>query len=67
MYVCKQTFGISKVRVSQKVESVIMRNLRYYFLYKDECIARFSYLHYCTFNNIAIRFSEMKNYFLAFF
>ena len=22
----------------------------YYFLYKDECIARFSYLHECTFN-----------------
>ena len=28
MYVCKQTFLISKVYISQKVKGVIMRNLR---------------------------------------
>ena len=33
------------MRISQKVTGVIMRNLRGTFLYEDECIARFSYLH----------------------
>ena len=28
MYVCKQTFQISRVRISQKAKGVIMRNLR---------------------------------------
>ena len=28
MYVCKQKFHITEVRISQKAEGVIMRNLR---------------------------------------
>ena len=28
LYVCKQTFHISKVRISQKGKGVMMRNLR---------------------------------------
>ena len=36
--------------ISQKVKDVIIRNPRYtIFLYGDEYIARFSYLHQCTF------------------
>ena len=32
MYVCKQTFHASRVRISQKVKGVTMRNLRLYYL-----------------------------------
>ena len=38
------------MRIFQKVKGVIMRNLcDTIFLDKGECIARFSYLHECTF------------------
>ena len=50
LYVCKQTFLISWVRISQNLNSVIMRKLRHIFLCEDEDIDRFSYLHSCTFN-----------------
>ena len=46
LYVCKQTFHISPVRVSQKVNGVIMRNLRHIILCEDEGIGRFLYLHF---------------------
>ena len=46
LYVCKEIFRISKVRISPKVKVVTMRNLRYtIFLFEDEYNARFSYLH----------------------
>ena len=30
----KQTFRISKIRISEQVEGIIMRDLLYYFLYE---------------------------------
>ena len=33
MYVCKQTFHVSRVLISQKAKGVIMRNLRYIIFY----------------------------------
>ena len=45
MYVCKQTFYISRTRITQKVNAVIMRNLRQIILCEDKDICRFSDLH----------------------
>ena len=40
----KQTFCLSKVRISPKRNGVVMRNLRYTtFSFEDECIAIFLY------------------------
>ena len=49
--VCKQTFHISHVRISQKVKGVLMWNIfNILFSYNDEDIGRFSNQHYCNFN-----------------
>ena len=49
MYVWKQTFHISWVCITQKVNVVIIRILRYIILCEDKDICRFSDLHKCTF------------------
>ena len=36
-----------------------MGNLRGTFLYEDECLARFSYLHQCTFKPLFIQITQM--------
>ena len=44
--VCKQTFHISHVRISQKVKGVKMRNFQnIIFIYEGEDTDRFSNLH----------------------
>ena len=44
-YVCKQTFQISQVRITQKVNAVIVPNLSAYYLSEDIDICRYSDLH----------------------
>ena len=42
----KQKFRITKVRISQEVKFVIMRNLTCtIFFYEHEYVAKFSYVH----------------------
>ena len=45
-------FANPKCAYLKKMKDVIMRNLHDPILYKDECIARFLYLHGCTFNRL---------------
>ena len=45
MNVCKQTFHISHVRISQKVKGLFMWNLQHIISYEDKDIVRFSNLH----------------------
>ena len=60
-YVCKETLSISKVRISQKVKGVAMRNLS-----ESEYIARSSYLHQCSLNKkVRIKRIRRKIYFLC--
>ena len=49
--VCKQTFHISHVGISQKVKDVLIWNLKHIILCEDEYSGKFSNLHSCTFNN----------------
>ena len=42
MYVCKQTFCIPRVPISQKVKGgVTLRNLLYYFQYEEKYLEHF--------------------------
>ena len=57
LYVCKQTFRISKVRISQKVKGVIMRNLRGTIFYmKTNVLQDF---HICISVPLKIMFSKI--------
>ena len=51
MNICKQTFHISHVRISQKVKVFKCEILNILLLYEDQDIGRFSNLHLCTFKN----------------
>ena len=55
MNVCKQTFRISQVRISQKIKGALIQNFSILFLCEDQDIGRFSYLHQCTFKYLYLR------------
>ena len=44
-YVCKKTFHMSHVRISQIVKGILIRNLQDIFSYENEDIGKFSNLN----------------------
>ena len=60
LYVCKQTFCKSKVRMSQKVKGVIMRNLRDTVFYMKTNVLQ--YFHICIRVPLSFDVSHLKQH-----